>query len=233
MIQIKNSFLKHKNKIIALSAAALVLAVSFFAGTSRKSEPNPVLPVNVTASPKPLPTTEAAALPPTPIPSAIPTVTASPSAAPVQTKQTESLPEEQTFSTPKSEEKKSVCKLTVRCDEILKNMDRLNPEKKELIPENGIIFSGEAEINDGESVFTVLQREMKKQKIHMEFVNTPATNSAYIKGINNIYEFDCGGFSGWTYTVNGKMLSVGCSQYILHPGDDVEWKYVCELPDTD
>ena len=122
-----------------------------------------------------------------------------------------------------------MCTLTVRCDEILKNIDKLNPEKRELIPENGIIYSGKAEINDGESVFDVLQREMRKNKIHMEFVNTPATNSAYVKGINNIYEFDCGGFSGWTYSVNGKTPNVGCSQYFVKDGDIVEWKYVCEI----
>lgn len=28
-------------------------------------------------------------------------------------------------------------------------------------------------------------------------------NSAYIEGINNLYEFDCGELSGWMYKVNG------------------------------
>ena len=39
-----------------------------------------------------------------------------------------------------------------------------------------------------ESVFNVLQREMRKAGIHMEFEDTPMYNSAYIEGINNLYE---------------------------------------------
>ena len=52
---------------------------------------------------------------------------------------------------------------------------------------------------EGESVFNVLQRTCKQQKIHMEFSNTPIYNSAYIEGINNLYEFDVGNLSGWMY----------------------------------
>lgn len=41
-------------------------------------------------------------------------------------------------------------------------------------------------------MFDVLLREMKKNKIHMEFSMTPIYNSNYIEGINNLYEFDAG-----------------------------------------
>lgn len=217
----KTFFKKHKIKIITVAAAAVVLAVSFFVPSKKDTAPNPAQTVTATAVPSvspsfaPAPTVTASA-----VPSAVPSLTSSPTPT--------APPKEQTFTAPK-QEKKSVCTLTVRCDEILKNIDKLNPEKRELIPENGIIYSGKAEINDGESVFDVLQREMRKNKIHMEFVNTPATNSAYVKGINNIYEFDCGGFSGWTYSVNGKTPNVGCSQCFVKDGDIVEWKYVCEI----
>ena len=37
-------------------------------------------------------------------------------------------------------------------------------------------------------MFNVLQREMRKAGIHMEFEDTPMYNSAYIEGINNLYE---------------------------------------------
>lgn len=241
-MEMKEFFLQNKNKIAALTAAVLVLGGVFVAETATKkqqsSEPSQSAPPSVTAKatvhPSEEPTISVSPTPGTPVPSAVPTVSAEPaseiSSEPVIEEKTEALPSEQTFSVEKAEEKKNLCTLTVRCDEILKNMDKLNPEKKELIPDNGIIFSGEVEINDGESVFDVLLREMKARKIHMEFVNTPATNSAYIKGINNIYEFDCGGFSGWTYTVNGEMQNVGCSQCYPKPGDTIEWKYTCTLP---
>ena len=122
------------------------------------------------------------------------------------------------------------CTLSVRCDTILDNMDWLNPEKVELVPEDGVIFpSTEVTFYEGENVFNVLQREMKKAKIHMEFSDTPMYNSAYIEGINNLYEFDCGEQSGWMYSVNGWFPNYGCSRYQLKDGDVVEWVYTCTL----
>lgn len=122
------------------------------------------------------------------------------------------------------------CTLSVRCDTILNNMDWLNPEKVELVPEDGVIFPAtEVTFYEGENVFNVLQREMKKAKIHMEFSDTPMYNSAYIEGINNLYEFDCGEQSGWMYSVNGWFPNYGCSRYQLKDGDMVEWVYTCTL----
>ena len=122
------------------------------------------------------------------------------------------------------------CTLTVRCDTILDNMGWLDPAKVDLVPEDGVIFpETTVTFYEGESVFNLLQREMKKAGIHMEFENTPIYNSAYIEGIGNLYEFDCGDLSGWTYRVNGWAPNYGCSRYQLQPGDRVEWLYTCKL----
>ena len=122
------------------------------------------------------------------------------------------------------------CSLSVSCAVILDNTKKFNKEKLELVPEDGIIFmENEVIFYDGESVFNLLQREMKKNKIHMEFTNTPVYNSAYIEGINNIYEFDCGELSGWMYKVNDWFPNYGCSRYQLKEGDVVEWIYTCDL----
>ncbi len=127
-------------------------------------------------------------------------------------------------------DKKHICTLSIRCDTILNNMDRLNKEKAELIPHDGVILpASSVEFNEGESVFDVLLRETKSRKIHFDFSKTPAYNSVYIKGINNIYELDCGDLSGWTYKVNGLSPNYGCSRYQLHDGDTVEWLYSCDL----
>ena len=61
----------------------------------------------------------------------------------------------------------------------------------------------------------------------MEFEMTPIYETAYIRGIANIYEFDCGELSGWTYKVNNKSPNVGCSLYELKDGDKIEWIYTC------
>ena len=80
-----------------------------------------------------------------------------------------------------------------------------------------------------ESSFNILSREMKKNKIHIDFETTPMYNTVYIKGISNLYEFDCGELSGWLYKINGKIQNYGCSQYILKPGDKVEFLYTCDM----
>lgn len=127
-------------------------------------------------------------------------------------------------------DKSMTCTLSVSCATILDNMKDLDKEKIELVPEDGVIFKAtEVTFYEGESVFNVLQREMKKNKIHMEFVNTPLYNSAYIEGINNLYEFDCGELSGWMYKVNGWFPNYGCSRYQLKEGDVIEWVYTCDL----
>ena len=120
--------------------------------------------------------------------------------------------------------------LTVRCDMILSNMNLLNREKHELVPEDGVIFPETTIIAyEGESVFNVLQREMRRAGIHMAFRNTPIYNSAYIEAVNNLYEFDVGELSGWMYKVNGWFPNYGCSRYKLQPGDVIEWHYTCDL----
>lgn len=128
--------------------------------------------------------------------------------------------------------KEPTCTLVIKCDTILDNMDWLSEDKHELVPENGVIYEEKEVIfNEGESVFNLLARETKKNGIHLEFVNVPIYKSAYIEGIGNIYEFDCGELSGWVYNVNGFFPNYGCSRYILKDGDKVEWLYTCDLGD--
>ena len=122
------------------------------------------------------------------------------------------------------------CTISISCATILDNMGWLDPEKTELVPEDGwILRPVEVSFFEGESVFNVLLRTCKQQGIHMEFVNTPMYNSAYIEGIHNLYEFDCGQLSGWIYKVNGWSPNYGCSRYALKEGDVIEWVYTCNL----
>lgn len=124
----------------------------------------------------------------------------------------------------------NTCTLTVRCDTVLRNRDWLNPEKAEIIPADGVIFPEKTvTFYEGESVYNVLLREMKQNKIHMEFTMTPVYNSAYIEGIGNLYEFDCGELSGWMYRVNGWYPNYGSSRYTIQPGDKIEVLYTCDL----
>lgn len=122
------------------------------------------------------------------------------------------------------------CSISIKCDNVLEHMDLLKDNKKEVIPADGVIMANKiVEFHEGETVFNVLQRETKKSKIHMEFTKAPIYNSAYIEGIANLYEFDCGNLSGWMYRVNGQAPRYGSSLYTLKDGDIIEWQYTCDL----
>lgn len=131
--------------------------------------------------------------------------------------------------TPEEPETNS-CTIYIDCKTILNNMGDLAPGKEELIPADGIILTKlETTLNDGETVFDVLQRVTREQGIHLEYVHTPAYDSAYIEGLFNLYEFDCGPLSGWRYSVNGIFPGYGCSMYTLKDGDEIRWIYTCNL----
>ena len=122
------------------------------------------------------------------------------------------------------------CTFSIECSTILNNLSDLDPDKLELVPSNGVILAPTTvTFYEGESVFDVLQRVCKENNIHLEFSWTPIYNSAYIEGIHNLYEFDCGALSGWMYRVNGWYPNYGCSRYQLADGEVVEWRYTCDL----
>ena len=122
------------------------------------------------------------------------------------------------------------CTVSISCASILEHMDLCDKEKTELVPEDGWLLKPvEVTFQEGQNVFDVLQQSCRDNKIHLEFSVTPVYNSAYIEGIGNLYEFDCGEESGWMYAVNGWFPNYGCSQYQLQDGDSVTWVYTWEL----
>lgn len=130
----------------------------------------------------------------------------------------------------KIENKTCTCTFSIECTTIFNNLDQLADGKLNALPSNGIILAKQTvTFNEGESVFDVLQRVCRSKGIQMESSFTPLYNSAYIEGINNLYEFDCGNGSGWMYRVNGWYPNYGCSRYQLQQGEVVEWRYTCDL----
>jgi len=119
-----------------------------------------------------------------------------------------------------------LCGIKIECADILTDINSLKEEKRSLIPDDGIIYeSAEVEFSDGETVFDVLKKVLKDEKIPFEYSNTPPYNTAYIEGINNIYVLDCGERSGWLYSVNDEEPMVACSDYVLKNGDKITFSY--------
>ena len=81
-------------------------------------------------------------------------------------------------------------------------------------------------IEKGDTALSVLKRVMKENKIHME--TSGKGDSEYVKGINNLYEFDKGPQSGWIFYVNGESPSQSAGKTVLADGDMVEWVYITE-----
>ncbi|MDD3347207.1 DUF4430 domain-containing protein [Oscillibacter sp.] len=122
------------------------------------------------------------------------------------------------------------CTISISCAEALNHLDFADAEKAEVIPSDGWILNPlSVSFEEGENAFDVLSRTCQAQGIHMEYMNTPLYNSAYIEGIANLYEFDVGEQSGWMYRVNDWFPNYGCSRYQLKDGDRIDWVYTCEL----
>ena len=240
------NFLKtHTSKIFIDVCVITVLTLAFFMGNEPQTNKNSALVAVSTATSAPKETPMQTFISQTPAPTALPTHSHAPTSTPTQEKVIEYYEEVEIYeeaepvqaghtdipSTAPSEKedtenKNLSCTLSVRCD----NAIGKSPEKESIIPKDGIIFAEQAVVfYEGESVFDVLLREMKKNKIHFEFVHTPIYDSTYIEGIGNLYEFDCGEGSGWTYKVNGTLPGFGCSNYKLKQGDKVEIVYTCDL----
>ena len=122
------------------------------------------------------------------------------------------------------------CTISISCATILDNMELCAENKRPLVPSDGVILPATTvTFSPGESVYDVLQQVCRDYGIHMESEFTPMYNSAYIQGINNLYEFDVGNESGWMYKVNGWFPNYGCSRYQVEDGDVICWVYTCDL----
>ena|GEM_PF-5393103 len=117
------------------------------------------------------------------------------------------------------------CTVSVSCAEILDNMDKLKTGKEKYVG-NGVFLSPTAvDFAEGASAFDVLKGI---SSLDIDYRSSGFTTKIYyVKGINQIYEKDCGPLSGWVFTVNGKSISVGGSSYKVQNGDIIEWKYTC------
>ncbi len=122
----------------------------------------------------------------------------------------------------------------IYCDTILDNYDKLdkNLQDEKYVPKDGVILKETTyKMNEGDSVFALLEKATKENQIQMEYQGADgnAYGSAYIQGINHLYEFSCGQLSGWMYVVNDDVPNYGVSKYSLKDGDKIAFRYTCDL----
>lgn len=126
--------------------------------------------------------------------------------------------------------------VSIRCDTLLKeeNWNKLDKQlrNEKYVPTDGVILPETVYVlRKGDTVFDILQRVCRYNEIQMEYEGPDSNlySTAFIEGINYLYEFSCGNLSGWMYRVNGKFPGKGCSSYELKDKDKIEWVYTCDL----
>ncbi len=124
--------------------------------------------------------------------------------------------------------------LSINCQMALDNYDRLDPALKEgnYLPKDGwILPETVCQIQEGDSVFNVLQRACAANNVQMEYQGSDLNiyKSNYVQGIQYLYEFSCGELSGWMYQVNGVYPQVGSSSCSVSDGDRIDIIYTCDL----
>ena len=113
--------------------------------------------------------------------------------------------------------------MTIRCDAVADENDL-----PMYIPADGVILSPtKFTISEGETAYDILLEASKKYGIQID--NRGGENSAYIAGIQYLYEYDYGSLSGWMYRVNGEFPEVGCRSCKLNDGDSIEWLYTRDI----
>ena len=98
--------------------------------------------------------------------------------------------------------------------------------KKSHLPENGIIINTTVTVKKGSSALAAIKEACSKSGIKID------EKRGYIRGINDLYEKDCGGSSGWMYSVNGTFPNVSSDKYTLNSGDRIELHYTVNLGDV-
>ena len=129
----------------------------------------------------------------------------------------------------KPDSKKNTVTITIRCDTAVNNGMHLESKWAGIVPASGVILPvTTVEIEEGDTVFDVLSYVCDKYKIHMSY-RGGTSSGCYVEGINNLYEFDGGRWSGWMYCVNNWYPNYGCGVYFVKAGEVIEWNYTCDL----
>lgn len=126
---------------------------------------------------------------------------------------------------PTQKPREDTVSLEIECRAVLGRKDLWREGIEEIIPQSGVFYSGQCSYVSGETAYDLLKRICRQKEIALDCSYTPLYGSYYIRGIGNLYEFDCGSESGWKYKVNGVTPGVGSSQYVIKNQDCIVFYY--------
>ncbi len=93
------------------------------------------------------------------------------------------------------------------------------------LPQSGIMLSTSVTVKKDASAFEAIQAACQNSGLSLNYSGSQARRNVYIQGVGGLSEKDCGGQSGWKYSVNGTTPGKGCSAYTLGGGDAVRLYY--------
>lgn len=88
-----------------------------------------------------------------------------------------------------------------------------------------ILGKTRVEIAEGETVYDLLTQVCRANGLILDAMASSPTGGAYVRGIDGLHELAHGDLSGWTYTVNGTQIGIGCDKYVPADGDVIVWTY--------
>lgn len=121
--------------------------------------------------------------------------------------------------------------LEIRCDQLSEHPEALKDEGlRSYVPEDGVILAErECPVRSGVStVFDVIDEACREEDIQIEYSTAAGIGGHYIEGINYLYEFSAGKYSGWMFTVDGEISDYGCDQVVLKGGEKIVWYYTVD-----
>lgn len=95
-----------------------------------------------------------------------------------------------------------------------------------LIPEDGILIDTAVKVSPGSTAMDAIKAACRQSGIEIN------ESRGYIKGIGGLYEKDCGGASGWLYSVNGSFPYTSSDKYVLEANDTIELHYTVKNGDV-
>ena len=129
------------------------------------------------------------------------------------------------FGCSKKIERNYHCTVTVDADNLMLSSTALAHDALESL---GSAFEAirDADVTfaEGETVRDVLVRTLQDAKLSYEI-----DSEGFISSIGGLGNQDAGLFSGWIYTVNGKMPSVSSGEYVLQEGDAVRYFFLIDF----
>ncbi|MEQ6390778.1 DUF4430 domain-containing protein [Bacillaceae bacterium S4-13-58] len=129
---------------------------------------------------------------------------------------------ENTNSTTDSKANTTTEKETSDTSDKPKHMVQLSVETGDI---RGTIFPlQEMELKEGDTVLDVTKRALG-DTVHIRGSNA----TAYVEGIDNLYEFDHGALSGWLVKVDGVFITSSSGTYQAKNGQKIEWIYATDI----